>query len=94
MYSGVHITYFKLGGVQSVQFNSIQFNSVLFLPKLIPPVLRSRVGVSDLCPQKYLFHNSCDVIITSQMAVSELVDNGNDNVLPLAIPIVIFLTVN
>ena len=54
----------------------------------------TRVSISDVCPKKDLYHDPHDVIITSGMAVSELVDNDNDNVLPLAIPIVIFLTVN
>ena len=51
-------------------------------------VLITRVGVSDVSPQKYLFHDSCDVIITSRMAISDLVNNDNNNVLPLAVPLV------
>ena len=37
----------------------------------------ARVGISDVCPQNDLYHNRCDVIITSRMAVSKMVDNEN-----------------
>ena len=46
-------------------------------------MIQPRAGVSDICPQKDLFHDPRDVIITSQMAISALVDN--DKVLPLAV---------
>ena len=46
-----------------------------------------RVGVIINCPQKYLFHDPCDANITSQIAVSELVNYDKDNVLPLAVPL-------
>ena len=49
---------------------------------------QSRVRVSDGCPQKYPFHDPRDVIKTSQMAISDFVDNDNDNLLPLAVPLV------
>ena len=45
----------------------------------------TRVGVIIDCSQKYLFHDLVNVILTSQMAVSEMVDNNNDNDWPLAI---------
>ena len=33
--------------------------------------------MSDVCPQNGLYHDRCDDIITSQMAISEMVDNNN-----------------
>ena len=47
-----------------------------------------RVGFSDNCPSRDIFYDPSDIIITSQMAVSDLVNNNNDNVLPLAVPLV------
>ena len=37
----------------------------------------TRVGITDDCPQKNLFHHPRDVIITSQMANSEVVIISN-----------------
>ena len=37
----------------------------------------------NVCTENDLYHEPRDVIIMSQFAVSELVDNDNDNVLPL-----------
>ena len=48
---------------------------------------RPREGVIIDYPQKDLFHDPRDVIITSWMAVSDLADN--DNVVPLAVQILI-----
>ena len=31
----------------------------------------SRVGISDVCPEKDFFHDPRDVMLTSQMAISE-----------------------
>ena len=45
-------------------------------------------ALSDVCHKKDLFHDPCDVIITLRMAVNESVDKYNNNVLPLAIPLV------
>ena len=39
----------------------------------------------NVCYENDPFHNPHDIIITSQMAVSEVVDNDNNNELPLAI---------
>ena len=36
-----------------------------------------RVGVINDCPQKDLFHDPCDVIIMSRMAISEVVILAN-----------------
>ena len=44
---------------------------------------RPRVGISDVYPKKDLYQDPYDAIITSRMAVSNLVDN--DKVLPLVI---------
>ena len=46
---------------------------------------KSRVSIIINCPKKDLFLDPRDVIITSQMAVSDLVENNNDNVKPLAV---------
>ena len=40
---------------------------------------RLREGVIIKCPLKWQFHDAHDVILTSVMAVRELVDNDNDN---------------
>ena len=45
-----------------------------------------RESIINVCYENHLFHNPRDVIITSQIDVSELVDN--DIVLPLAVPLV------
>ena len=45
-------------------------------------------SVRDYCPKNDLFHDPSDFIIMSRMAVSDLVDNDNDNILPLAILLV------
>ena len=39
-----------------------------------------RVGVIFHCPQNDLYHNRCDIIITSQMAVSDMANYDDDNV--------------
>ena len=41
------------------------------------------VGISDVCPQNNLYHDHCDVIITSRMAVSKMVDNDNVTVVEI-----------
>ena len=50
---------------------------------------RPREGVIIDCPQKDLFHDPRDVIMISRMAVSDWADNDNDNVVPLAVQILI-----
>ena len=40
--------------------------------------LEPRVGVIIDCPQKDLFNDARDVIITSQMAVSEMVNDDHE----------------
>ena len=49
----------------------------------------AREGVINVRYENHLFLDPCDNIITSQMAVSELVDNYN--ILPLAILLVKFM---
>ena len=48
----------------------------------------SRVGVIIDCSQKYLFHDLMNIILTSRIAVSEMVDNNNNNDWLLAVPLV------
>ena len=43
-----------------------------------------RVGAINISSKNDLYQDPCDVIITSQVAVSEVVDNDNDNTLQLA----------
>ena len=42
-------------------------------------LLEPRVSVIFDCPQKDLFYDLMNVILTSRAAVSEMVDNDNDN---------------
>ena len=44
---------------------------------------KSRVGVIIDCHREGLFHDPRDVILTSQMAVSDLADNNNYNVVKI-----------
>ena len=64
------------------------FISVLIFWCCVP-----RVGVINVCSKNDLYYDPHDVIITSQMAVSELVDNDkdNDNKLPLDVPLVKYI---
>ena len=45
-----------------------------------------RVGIFIECPLDGLFHIACDIILTSRAAVSEMVDNDDDNAWPLVAP--------
>ena len=47
--------------------------------------VRPRVSVSEVCPNKKLFHGPRDVIIMSRMVISELAENNNDDILVLAV---------
>ena len=43
----------------------------------------ARKGVINVCSENDLFHDPGDVILTSWMAISEVVNNDNDNELTL-----------
>ena len=68
-----------------------QFGNFLVTNCALEAWFLARVGVINVCSENDLYHNPRDVIITSQMAVSELVDNNNDNELPLAVQLVKFI---
>ena len=45
------------------------------MPEVRKTIVPRVVSVSDVCPKKDLYHDPCDVIIMSRMAVSEFVDS-------------------
>ena len=44
-----------------------------------------RIGVIIECPQNLLFHDACDIILMSQMAVREMVDHNHDHEQPITL---------
>ena len=57
------------------------------------PIYRSREVVTSVCYENDPFKDPRDIIITSRMAVSEVVIITNDHELPLAILLEKFITV-
>ena len=45
----------------------------------------ARQGIIIECSLNLLFHDLVTVIVTSRTVISEMVDNDNDNELPLAV---------
>ena len=74
------------------------FNFGIFLLFYFYLCNKARVGVSDVCPQNDLYHDCCDVIITSRMAVSKMVNNDNVTVVVIYgsgfLPVITGVTIN